>query len=76
MNGSNFEPFQNQMHMLARDIVSIDDFLSHLTIPPVLSPNLTDFDHFWFKIDLPGSIPQTIYIRIELVETPRLRLFS
>ena len=36
MNGSNFEPSQNQMHMLARDFVSIDDFLSHLTIPPVL----------------------------------------
>ena len=35
MNGSNFEPSQNQKHMLARDIVSIDDFLSHLTIPPV-----------------------------------------
>ena len=33
MNGSNFEPSQNQMHMLACDIVSIDDFLSHLTIP-------------------------------------------
>ena len=24
-----------RMQMLARDIVSIDDFLSHLTIPPV-----------------------------------------
>ena len=35
MNCSNFEPLQNQMQMLARDIVSIDDFLSHLTIPPV-----------------------------------------
>ena len=35
MSGSNFEPSQNQMQMLARDIVSIDDFLSHLTIPPV-----------------------------------------
>ena len=27
-------PSQKQMHMLARDIVSSDDFLSHLTIPP------------------------------------------
>ena len=36
MNGSNFEPSQNQMHMLARDIVSIDDFLSHLTILPYI----------------------------------------
>ena len=34
MNGSNFEPSQNQMHMLARVIVSFHDFLSHLTIPP------------------------------------------
>ena len=36
MNGSNFEPSQNQMHMLARVIVPFDDFLRHLTIPPVL----------------------------------------
>ena len=36
MNCSNFEPLQNQMQMLARDIVSIDDFLSHLNIPPVI----------------------------------------
>ena len=35
-NGSNFEPSQNQMYMLARDIVSIDDFLSYLTIAPYL----------------------------------------
>ena len=35
MNGSNFEPSQFQMHMLAREIVSLDDFLSHLTIHPV-----------------------------------------
>ena len=35
MNGSNFEPSQFQMHMLARAIVSLDDFLSHLNIPPV-----------------------------------------
>ena len=35
MNGLNFEPSQNQMHMLSRVISSFDDFLSHLTIPPV-----------------------------------------
>ena len=35
MSGSNFEPSQNQMHMLARVMVSFDDFLSQLTIPPV-----------------------------------------
>ena len=34
-NDSNFEPSQNQMHMLVRVIVSFDDFLSRLTIPPV-----------------------------------------
>ena len=33
---SNLEPSQNQMHMLARVIVSFDDFLSHLTILPEL----------------------------------------
>ena len=27
-NGSNFEPSQNQMHMLARVIISLDDFLA------------------------------------------------
>ena len=35
MNDSNFESSRIQMHMQARDIVSIDDFLSHLSIPPV-----------------------------------------
>ena len=35
MSGSNFEPSQNQMHMLARDMVSFDDLFSHITIPPV-----------------------------------------
>ena len=34
-NYSNFEPSQNQMHMLARVIVSFDDLLSQLTIPSV-----------------------------------------
>ena len=35
MSGSNGEPSQNQIHMLVRVMVSFDDFLSHLTIPPV-----------------------------------------
>jgi len=37
MNGSNFEPSQNHMHMLACVMVSFDDFLSHLTILPALT---------------------------------------
>ena len=35
MNSSNFDPSQNQM--LLRAIVSVDDFLIHLTIPPVVT---------------------------------------
>ena len=38
MSGSNFEPSQNQMHMLARVIVSPDDFLSHLKVPVNFEP--------------------------------------
>ena len=34
INGSIFEPSQNPMHMPALVIVSYDEFLSHLTIPP------------------------------------------
>jgi len=36
INDSNFESSQNQMHMLARVIVSFENFLSHLTLPPVI----------------------------------------
>ena len=35
MNGSNFEPSQYQLCMLARVIVFSEDVMSHLTIPPV-----------------------------------------
>ena len=35
MNGSNFEPSKNDMHMLARVIVPFDDFFSHYNVPPV-----------------------------------------
>ena len=37
MHGSNFEASQNQMHMLARAIVSSEDYLSHLTTRPYLT---------------------------------------
>ena len=33
MNGSNFEPSQNQVHIQVRIIVSFNDLLSHPTFP-------------------------------------------
>ena len=50
MNGSNFEPSQNQMHMLARAIVSVDDFLSHLIIPPVSSKKIQKYNHTYIRV--------------------------
>ena len=35
LNGSNFEPSQNHMHIPSCDMTSFDVFLSHLKIPPV-----------------------------------------
>ena len=37
LNGSNFGPSQNRMHMPSRDNISFDDFLGHLGDPPVAS---------------------------------------
>jgi len=44
MNGSNFKPSRFQMQSLSCDLTSFDDFLSHLTIPPVPA-----FQKLWFQ---------------------------
>ena len=36
LNGSNFEPSQNHMHIPTCDIGSFDDFLSYLRVRPVI----------------------------------------
>ena len=35
LNGSNFGPSQDFMHMPSRVNISFDDFLGHLRVPPV-----------------------------------------
>ena len=60
MNGSNFEPSQFQMHMLARDIVSIDDFLSHLNIPPVALSRLSEIEFDFCAMGLEQLIPESL----------------
>ena len=58
MNGSNFEPSQTQM--LARVIVSFDDFLSHYTVTPVSISWVWSFLNFQNEMNMNKTVSDTM----------------